>query len=169
MQQASTSRATDDLVRDEEPGLPNLTQGRGQAPVLFLADRLSVPEPPAPIWQEPAVQVAIALVEGKWRIPILRQLQNGTVRLGELRRRLSPVSKKVLNQHLRQMANDGLVVRTDIPGRVPQVEYSLAIPLGYEVLNLLKAVSEWGDKNCRQVPSDIDRQDRGGLRLASRF
>ena len=67
------------------------------------------------------------------------------------------------------MANDGLVVRTDIPGRVPQVEYTLAIPLGYEVLNLLQAVSEWGDKNCRQVPSDIDMQDRGGRRFASRF
>jgi DNA-binding HxlR family transcriptional regulator len=169
VKQALTSRATDDLVRDEDPGLPNLTQGRGKVPVLFLADRLSVPEPPAPIWQEPTVQVAIALVEGKWRVPILRQLQNGTVRLGELRRKLSPVSKKVLNQHLRQMAIDGLVVRTDIPGRVPQVEYSLAIPLGYEVLNLLQVVSEWGDKNCRHVPNDIDQQDHDGRRLASKF
>lgn len=140
-----------------------------QAPVLFLADRLSVPEPPAPIWQEPAVQVAIALVEGKWRVPILRQLQNGTVRLGELRRRLSPVSKKVLNQHLRQMSDDGLVVRTDTPGRVPQVEYSLAIPLGYEVLKLLQVVSAWGDKNCLQVTNEIDRQDRDGQRFASGF
>jgi DNA-binding HxlR family transcriptional regulator len=55
--------------------------------------------------EEPAVEFAISLIEGKWKVPILRQLQGGPIHLGELKRRLAPISKKVLNQHLRQMVN----------------------------------------------------------------
>jgi DNA-binding HxlR family transcriptional regulator len=80
-------------------------------------------------------------------VSILRLLQNGPVHLGELKRRLSPVSKKVLNQHLRQMVKDGLVIRTEYAGNVPRVEYSLVNPLGYAVLELLKAIAQWGDKH----------------------
>jgi DNA-binding HxlR family transcriptional regulator len=75
-----------------------------------------------------AAQFAITLVEGKWRVPILRHLQSGPIHLGELKRRLSPVSKKVLNQHLRQMAKDGLIIRADLAGKVPRVEYLFGDP-----------------------------------------
>lgn len=97
-----------------------------------------------------AVQFAITLLEGKWRVPILRQLQSGPIHFGELKRRLSPVSKKVLNQHLRQMVSDGLVVRTDVAGNMPRVEYSLSHPLGSAILDLLQTVAEWGDRNYPQ-------------------
>lgn len=100
--------------------------------------------------EELAVQFVITLLEGKWRVSILRELQSGPVHFGELKRRLSPVSKKVLNQHLRQMVRDGLVVRKDITGNMPRVEYSLSNPLGYAALDLLQAVAEWGDRNYRQ-------------------
>ena len=101
--------------------------------------------------EEPAIQLAIALLWGKWRIAILLQLQNGPVRLSELRRRLSPVSKKVLNQHLRQMEKDGLIIRSDLSGRVPHFEYSLAKPLGFAALSLIVSVARWGAENSPQL------------------
>ncbi|HEX5235031.1 MAG TPA: helix-turn-helix domain-containing protein [Silvibacterium sp.] len=104
--------------------------------------------------EELAARSAITLVDGKWRVSILRLLQNGPVHLGELKRRLSPVSKKVLNQHLRQMAKDGLVIRTEFAGNVPRVEYSLVNPLGYAVLELLRAIAEWGDKHRLSIEDD---------------
>lgn len=93
---------------------------------------------------EPLIQRAITLVQGKWRIAILYQLQDGPVRVGELKRRMAPISKKVLNQHLRRMVNDGLLVRTEQGTRIPQVEYALATPFGYSVLLLLQAITQWG-------------------------
>jgi len=93
--------------------------------------------------EELAARSAITLVEGKWRVPILRHLQNGPTHFGELKRRLSPVSKKVLNQHLRQMVNHGLIIRTEYAGKVPRVEYALANPLGYALLDLLQTVANW--------------------------
>lgn len=92
-----------------------------------------------------AVQFAISLIEGKWKVPILRQLQGGPIHLGELKRRLAPISKKVLNQHLKQMVGRGLIARTDYAGKMPRVEYALANPLGYAVLDLLQAVANWAD------------------------
>lgn len=96
---------------------------------------------------EPVIQRALALVEGKWRIAILCQLEDGPLRVGELRRRIRPISKKVLNQHLRRMERDGLVVRSELSAKIPHVEYALTNLLGYSVLRLLQTIVEWGVQN----------------------
>ena len=96
---------------------------------------------------EPAIQRAIVLVEGRWRIAILCQLQDGPVRVGELKRRMRPISKKVLNQHLRRMEKEGLVIRTEIKGKIPHVEYALTNLLGCSILGLLQAIAQWSSQN----------------------
>lgn len=101
---------------------------------------------------EPAIQRAIMLVEGKWRIAILCQLQDGPVRVGELKRRMPPISKKVLNQHLRRMEMDGLIVRTEFKAKVPHVEYALTNFLGYSVLRLLHIIHQWAAQSAPSVP-----------------
>lgn len=92
---------------------------------------------------EPAIQRAVTLVQGKWRIAILCQLQDGPVRVGELKRRIRPISKKVLSQHLRRMEKDGLVIRTELNSKIPHVEYALTDPLGFSVLTFLRTVVLW--------------------------
>jgi DNA-binding HxlR family transcriptional regulator len=114
---------------------------------MFVIDQARVRPEASSTWEEPAVQFAIALIDGKWTVPILRQLQNGPVRVGELKKRLAPISKKVLNQHLRQMTRGGLVLRTTFGGKVPRVEYSLANPLGCSVLCLLQVIAKWCAQN----------------------
>jgi DNA-binding HxlR family transcriptional regulator len=169
VQRTATLRAIKDLLPEDDQDLQSAAPEHGQLPVVVLSDSPSISAQPLPTWEDPAVQFAITLVEGKWRVPILRQLQGGAVRVGELRRRLKPISKKVLNQHLRDMARDGLVIRTDQPGRVPQVEYSLARPLGYAVLNLIRAVSEWSDEHFNQITRDAARLSRDLSKLASKI
>ncbi|KAA6459582.1 helix-turn-helix transcriptional regulator [Acidobacteria bacterium AB60] len=95
---------------------------------------------------EAAIRRAITLVQGKWGIAILCHLQGGPVRVGELKRRLRPISKKVLNQHLRRLEGDGLIVRTEIKGKIPHIEYALTNPLGYSVLCLLQLIALWGSQ-----------------------
>jgi DNA-binding HxlR family transcriptional regulator len=169
MHRTATSRAIEDLLTEDTQDLPSAGPVRSELSVVILSDRASVLAQSKPTWEDPAVQFAITLVEGKWRVPILRQLQGGAIRVGELRRRLSPISKKVLNQHLKDMAKDGLVIRTDLPGRVPQVEYSLAKPLGYAVLNLLRAVAEWSDEHFNQIMNGAGRLSRDASKLTSKI
>lgn len=96
----------------------------------------------------PAIQRAITLVQGKWKIAILCQLQDGPIRVDELKWRMSPISKKVLNQRLRRMEKDGLLVRTELSAKIPHIEYALAKPLGYSVLSLLRTILQWGAQNA---------------------
>jgi DNA-binding HxlR family transcriptional regulator len=166
VQRTSTPRATRDLLEGDDRDLPKPPLVRGEVPALFVVDPGRNQAKAFSTYEELAVQFAITLLEGKWRVPILRELQSGPIHFGELKRRLSPVSKKVLNQHLRQMATDRLIIRTDYTGKVPRVEYSLANPLGYAVLDLLQAVAEWGDRHCRQIKGREIKADE--MSLASR-
>ena len=151
VRRTATSRVSEDLLREDDRDSSEHLLAGAQAATVLLVDRGGTQSNMFSTCEELAARSAITLVGGKWRVSILRLLQNGPVHFGELKRRLSPGSKKVLNQHLRQMAKDGLVIRTEFDGNVPRVEYSLVNPLGYAVLDLLQAVAEWGDKHCRQV------------------
>lgn len=153
MARSAISRAEADLIRGAHWSAPSPED---------IVDTDYQPISPS---EERAVQLAISLLWGKWRIAILMQLQNGPVRLGELRRRLSPVSKKVLNQHLRQMENDGLVSRSDLSGHVPHVEYSLAKPLGFAALTLMESIARWGAENAPQLRATRNYSATLGLRL----
>jgi DNA-binding HxlR family transcriptional regulator len=105
---------------------------------------------------EQAIQFVIELVQGRWKIGILLRLQHGPTRLSELRRILPQASKKVLTQHLREMERDGLVVRTDLSGKVPHVEYSLSRLMGPVALRLLQTLQQWGTE-CRDLNADRDQ------------
>ncbi len=93
--------------------------------------------------EQAAIQFAVNLVQGKWKIGILCRLQEGPARLGDLRRLFPKASKKMLTQHLRQMERDGLIIRNDLSERVPHVEYSRLQPRGVAVCRLLHFLAEW--------------------------
>lgn len=103
--------------------------------------------------EERSVQLAIALIQGKWKIGIISCLQRGPVRLSQLRRRFPLASKKVLAQQLREMERDGLIIRTDLSGRLRHVEYSLADSGGFAVLRLINTLTEWGSQYASLLPS----------------
>jgi len=90
-----------------------------------------------------SAQSALGLIRGKWKIPILVQMIDRPVRLGQLRRLIPCASKKVLVQQLHELERDGIIVRTDLGLRVKHVEYTISVPLGIAVMDLLRILSEW--------------------------
>ena len=96
-----------------------------------------------PIADDPA-QFAMALIQGKWKIVILSRLRHGPLRLSQLGRMIPGASKKMLTQHLRELEEDGLVVRSDLSAKLRHVEYSLSAPLGFAALRLIDTLAEWG-------------------------
>ena len=71
---------------------------------------------------------------------------NGQSRMGtmSLRRLFPQASKKMLTQHLREMECDGIIVHTDMSGKVPHVEYSLSNSLGQSMVDLVHTLAQWG-------------------------
>jgi DNA-binding HxlR family transcriptional regulator len=99
--------------------------------------------PDAESAKECSAQLAINLIQGKWKTRILSRLQRGPARLSELRRMFPEASKKVLTQHLREMEKDGLVIRKDLSGRLLHVEYFLSESMGFAALHLISTLTKW--------------------------
>ncbi len=90
---------------------------------------------------------------------ILSRLQHGPIRLSQLRKIFPDASKKMLTQHLREMEEDGLVIRTDLSARLRHVEYSLEDSLGVAVLHLINTLTEWGSQHAPALPRQVPERD----------
>lgn len=91
------------------------------------------------------VETTLTLISDKWKVLILRDLMNGTMRFGELRKSIGQVSQKVLTAQLRQMEGSGLLTRTVYPEVPPRVEYTLT-DLGRSLKPILDAMRVWGEE-----------------------
>lgn len=90
------------------------------------------------------VETTLMVIGDKWKILILRDLMNGTMRFGELRKSVGGISQKVLTSHLRDMEAKGLVTREVFAEVPPRVEYTLT-ETGYSLKSVLDAMWVWGD------------------------
>ena len=90
------------------------------------------------------VATAVALVGGKWKLLILRNLRSRPWRFNALQLDLEGISQKVLTDSLRQMMDDGLVYRQDYQELPPRVEYGLT-DLGKEMLPIIDALANFGN------------------------
>jgi DNA-binding HxlR family transcriptional regulator len=87
---------------------------------------------------------AFEAIGGKWKAVILWELHGGTLRFGELKRRIAGVSEKMLIQQLRALEQDELVIRKVFPQVPPHVEYSLS-PWGVRLNDALGPIADWGE------------------------
>lgn len=90
------------------------------------------------------VATAVALIGGKWKLLILRNLKERPWRFNELMRSLDGISQKVLTESLRQMIDDGLAYRRDYQELPPKVEYGLTA-LGKKMLPIIDALADFGN------------------------
>jgi DNA-binding HxlR family transcriptional regulator len=93
-------------------------------------------------YQNP-VELALHVIGGKWKMPILWRLAQRTWRYNELHRDLKRVSHKMLTQQLRELEEGGLLTRTVHPVIPPHVDYNIT-PLGRTVLPSIETLRAWG-------------------------
>lgn len=89
------------------------------------------------------IEITFALISGKWKLLIIRELLGGGKRFGMLLKTIGPISAKILTQQLREMENDGLIERKVYSEIPPKVEYSLTT-LGQSLLPIMVAMRTWG-------------------------
>ena len=97
------------------------------------------------------VETTLTLISDKWKVLILRDLMNGTLRFGELKKSIGHVTQKVLTAQLRQMEASGLLTRKVYAEVPPRVEYTLT-ELGYSLKPVMDALRKWGENyqaQCR--------------------
>jgi len=89
------------------------------------------------------VETTLGMIGEKWKVLILFNLLNGTMRFGEIKRALDGISQKVLTHHLRAMEEDGILSRKVYAEVPPRVEYSLT-PTGMTLKPIIDTMALWG-------------------------
>ena len=97
----------------------------------------------------------------KWSWSVLRAINTGTVRPGQIERAISGLSTKVLNERLRKLVAHGVLEKTEFPEVPPHVEYGFT-ELGTKFLAVLQQIEALERERAQQgAPPD-------GLAAASR-
>jgi len=89
------------------------------------------------------IEFTLSLINGKWKILILKELSQEPLRYGVIGKRIPEISSKVLISHLREMEDDGLIVREVFPEVPPRVEYSLD-EKGASIFSIFVELRRWG-------------------------
>jgi DNA-binding HxlR family transcriptional regulator len=98
------------------------------------------------------VEATLEVIGGKWKVVILFWLKAGTLRFGELRRKIPGVSERMLTQQLRELEEHGIVHRQVYAVVPPRVEYSLT-DYGRTLGPITDLMCAWGKKHLRGRPA----------------
>ena len=106
------------------------------------------------ITEQCPMELGLNILGGRWTLRILWQLSKEPVRFRELQRRLRPITTKTLTEQLRELEEQGIVLRNVFPEVPPRVEYSLS-EIGITLKPILKGLCEWG-KTYQQKKYDLE-------------
>ena len=90
-----------------------------------------------------AMEAALSVISGKWKLTILNQLLTGTKRYSEIKNRIPGITEKMLSQHLKELEIDQIIIRKVYPEVPPKVEYSFT-DLGKKLTDTFYALEIWG-------------------------
>lgn len=89
------------------------------------------------------VEAALEVIGGKWKPLILWALGDNIMRFNELQKGLPGVNSKMLTKQLRELEQDGIILRTVYPEVPPRVEYAIT-DFGRTLIPILQALCNWG-------------------------
>lgn len=100
-----------------------------------------------------AVQDALYVLNGKWKLPIIIALSEGKKRFGEIQKSVKGIAPKVLSSELKTLELNGFVVR-HVQNEFPVlVEYELT-EYSNTLEDVITALSSWGAHHRSKIRAD---------------
>lgn len=97
-----------------------------------------------------ALQDAMYVIGGKWRLPIICSLCNGNKRFRDLQRSIPTITTRMLSRELKEMEMNKLITRTVYPDSPVLVEYEVTDyckSFGSLILEMIK----WGKEHRKVI------------------
>ncbi len=91
-----------------------------------------------------SIEKGMRLIGGKWKGSLIYKLKDGPVRFNDLVRLLGGASKKIIDQRLKELENEGMVARTVLSERPLAVSYELT-EFGKTALKILDDLRVWSE------------------------
>lgn len=92
------------------------------------------------------IERGMRVIGGKWKGSILWHLKDGPVRFNDLSRMLGGATRKIVNDRLKEMEGQGLVVRRVLRDRPIAVTYEIT-DFGRSTLVVLDQLREWAEEH----------------------
>ena len=93
-----------------------------------------------------SIEKGMRLIGGKWKGSIIYHLKDEPVRFNDLARMLGGASKKMVDQRLKELEEEGMVLRKVIDTRPIAVTYELT-DFGKSALKILDDIRIWSEAN----------------------
>ncbi len=93
-----------------------------------------------------AIEKGMRLIGGKWKGSIIYHLKDHPVRFNDLTRMLGGASKRMVDQRLKELEAEGMVLRKVISQRPIAVTYELT-DFGRSALKILDDLRIWSEKH----------------------
>lgn len=91
-----------------------------------------------------SIERGMRLIGGKWKGSIIYKLKDEPVRFNDLTRMLGGATKKMVDQRLKELEQEGMVVRRVISDRPVAVTYELT-EFGRSALKILEDLRVWSE------------------------
>jgi DNA-binding HxlR family transcriptional regulator len=89
------------------------------------------------------VRTTMELLGGKWKLLIIHQLGENTLRFRDLKKSVPDITEKMLVQELKTLCDSDLVERINWGEVPPRVDYKLTLK-GLKVLPLIEHIKDFG-------------------------
>lgn len=103
-----------------------------------------------------AVQDALYVLNGKWKLPIIVALSSGNKRFNELQKTVKGIAAKVLSHELKEMELNGLVVRRVYSTTPVVIEYELT-DYSNTLGHVVDALREWGTMHREKIRHQLKK------------
>ena len=99
------------------------------------------------------MQRSMGVLGTKWKPIVIWILRDRKARFGQIAATIGIVSRKVLADTLKELEEDGIVLRSAYKELPPRVEYSLT-PKGAALLPILRQLTDWaGEYYDENIPA----------------
>lgn len=102
---------------------------------------------------------AMISLGSKWKPIIIHTIYERKIRFGQLDAIIPLITRKVLTQQLKELEEDGIVLREEFSELPPRVEYSLT-EKGLALLPILKSVCEWNVYYENTTSCDVEKTEQ---------
>jgi DNA-binding HxlR family transcriptional regulator len=104
-----------------------------------------------------AMQDALDIISGRWKMQIIALLCNGEFRYSELEKGLPKISPRMLSKELKDLEINELVVRKVYDSLPVKVTYKLA-DYGYTLVPLIIELTNWGKAHREKIIQENKRK-----------
>lgn len=101
-----------------------------------------------------AVQDALYVLNGKWKLPIIAAMAEGHKRFGEIQKNVEGIAPKVLSSELKNLELNGFVKRHVYDEYPVLVEYELT-EYSDSLENVVLALKDWGHQHREKLRTEF--------------